>query len=666
MHARFSTLNSRPSTSLCLWRLGYAAVVLLSMLLYTGAVTYQPIWDDHSLISGEGIGGGHSLLRSFTYPFLGHYFRPFVSIAFFAQNRAFGANSAGHHVVSILLHGICTALLIAGVRSAFERRATSLLAGLLFAVQPVQSPVTTWIGAQTDAWSELWILLFALTLIRAARSDGGCRRTYLALSTAAWTLALLTKEQCIAALPLVPLAFTCFDKACPSEPAGQEHERAESRVLLPAARRPATWLATAPCLLAAVVFLATGWSLGMPHPRTLHPGLIPWLGSIGRTATYYTLLLLAPAPRWLHTLTLGRLEEMGVPPVLAGYAIIVGLALLYRQLLGRDRWSAWFLALAVLTLVPVSNLIPLPNLLVSPWRAGVSGLAIAALLARAFTWPRTEHQAPSAPRWRLAWVLFPLAAIMLCWSFVLTVADNTNYRDETTFYRAMVDYDPRCIVGQYQYANDLIRRGSERDAIPHLETILALLFGPVNWRDPDRAVRAIRSDPALRARIMQGQGSPDDPAIWTSSIYTQLGFTRLHTHDPAGAELAFLAARNMEPRDVFANTGLGICALQARDLPAAEQDLRRALAVQPDKPDAHAAMGYVFAARNQWKRTRTEFRAWIAGDPGSIPAYCALAEASLKLGDTRRAAAALRGALLLSPARDDIRARLRAIERSNG
>ena len=40
-----------------------------------------PIWDDHALISGTGIGGGNSLAECFTVPFLKHYFRPLVSVS---------------------------------------------------------------------------------------------------------------------------------------------------------------------------------------------------------------------------------------------------------------------------------------------------------------------------------------------------------------------------------------------------------------------------------------------------------------------------------------------------------------------------------------------------------------------------------------------------------
>src|SRR5262249_23420501 len=148
------------------------------------------------------------------------------------------------------------------------------------AVQPVQVSTVAWIGGRTDSLAAVWVALFAWSLIRGVKSEGKARALLLGLSTFAYLCALLTKEQTVVLLPLVPLAFACF----------ASKESASSKSL--------PWLATLPFLLVMTLFF-TFWKLiGPKLPPMAYHDLGYQASLFGRSVTYYTLLLLTPVPRF--------------------------------------------------------------------------------------------------------------------------------------------------------------------------------------------------------------------------------------------------------------------------------------------------------------------------------------------------------------------------------
>src|SRR5262249_50923657 len=147
----------------------------------------------------------------FTRPFLQNYYRPLVSVSFFLENKVARRTPLFYHQTNIALHALTTGLLIGLVRLAFpQRRRIALLSGLLFAVQPVQVGAVAWIGGRTDSLCAFWMVCFAYALVRAVRTAGRERILFLTASVAAYASAVLTKEQVLPALLLVPLAFRCF------------------------------------------------------------------------------------------------------------------------------------------------------------------------------------------------------------------------------------------------------------------------------------------------------------------------------------------------------------------------------------------------------------------------------------------------------------------------
>jgi tetratricopeptide (TPR) repeat protein len=537
-----------------IWLFACALILLLSALLYTSALSGERVWDDHMLLSGEAIGGGDRLLYAITRPFLDHFFRPLVSVSFFLERRLWHDHIPGYHLTNVLLHLLTTGALIGALHAIFRRRAIALAGGLLFAAQPAQVGAVAWIGGRTDSLCALWMALFIWALARAVASTDAQRFQYLAGAVAAYTAALFTKEQMLAALPLVPLAFRCFPRAQAIQTPG------------------AGWRATVPFLAASLFFLAMGYSLGLPKRGGVYEGVILQTAQFGHTVAYYTLLLLLPSPRWMHTLSLGALEQAGVWSVLFGFGVTTMALLLFMRWLRREPAAAWFLAFVCLTLLPVSNIVPMPFLLVTPYRAGAAGLGVAALLAwgavgasgvrrSGSTLDSSVSSSPSLPLSPSPPLLKGgFAALFILWCAGLTVWGAAQWRDEIHLMRTMVRYDPQSIVARYVLAESYLRQNRAAEAAEPLEKTLTLLFRSSAWRDAESARRAFRTDAGLRNRLRQNQGSERDPRIWLAMIYSRLGYARLAAGDMRGAEEAYRSGAIFDPDDPFIRDGLRYCA----------------------------------------------------------------------------------------------------------
>src|SRR5438067_134050 len=96
-------------------RIATIGVMLIAALLYLPALGGGLVWDDHYMLDGQAIGGGHSFLRCFTQPFFENYYRPLVSASFFIERKLFHSTPLYFHQTNVLLHVAATGLLMAAL-----------------------------------------------------------------------------------------------------------------------------------------------------------------------------------------------------------------------------------------------------------------------------------------------------------------------------------------------------------------------------------------------------------------------------------------------------------------------------------------------------------------------------------------------------------------------
>ncbi len=618
-------VRAKPDRKEDAWRLSLLGLLILSGTVYAGSLGGLPIWDDRLLI-----GGYSSAAQCFTKPFLDVYFRPFVALSFYLEGKLWGRVPFFYHQTNILIHVLTTAILVALLRAAFGSRRVALLGGLLFAVQPIQVSAVAWIGGRTDSLCALWVALFAWGLIRGVQSSGRKRVEWFLLSLLTYPEALLTKEQALALLPLVPLAFRCF------APAAQGKERRIG------------WWVTALYAAECGAFLLLWLRVGPLPPGITNYNLGEQAILFGRTVTYYTLLLLAPAPRWMLVTTVMWLAHLGLWTALSGYAFLALCLALLRRWWRAAPSAAWFLALTLLALLPVSNVIPLASAIVASYRAGVAGLGVAGLLAWGLS--GTMRREPGkqvwwnrpAPRW-------VLGGAYVLWCLGLTLWGIRQWANLLTITRAFVRYDPQAASSQVNIASALNEAGQLDAAEQHLEGLLAWLYGSPAWRSPETALRPLQQDPQILARIHASLDSQTLPRPWLADLYSTLGAIRLNKHDRVGAKIAFQTGLVLNDLDALSNLGLGRVDYYQGDLKEAIRYLQRAQVIAPRAADVRYFLGESYAAQRNWKAACRELEEAVRLSPVLGRNYIALAEAQAQSGDNAGAQRTLQTALHAAP-----------------
>jgi len=533
------------------WRACFFLTLALAAAVYAGSLDGGWVWDDPVLVSGEAIGGGRSVVECLARPFLGSYFRPLVSLTFFAERRLFGESPAGYRLVNLALHVGATACTMGLALAALRRRAAAIVAGLLFAVQPAQVGAVAWIGGLTDGLAAFWTAAWAGLLVagvrrasapRAARvpdrssADGSALAMH-AGAVACYTAMVLSKEQMAAALPLVPFAWHAF------RPAGR-------RSLSDAA------FGTLPYLAATAVFAAMWWFVARP-PAMGPPVHLPGPAVLaGQSVAYYALMLAAPAPRWMHTLSEGFARGAPLGWAALGWTVAAGSALLWLRWLRRWREGAWLLAFVWLSLLPVLNVVALPYVLLAPYRAACGGVAFAVLAAGGLGRLRGRARARLCLR-RAAGrrVRAVVATVLVVWWGALTAWGATRWRSEEAWFGEVVRHDPQSVVARYMLARTHLMEGRWAEGAALLEEVLDYLLGRGAWRLPDRAASAVR-DPVVVSRIQRSRGFPEDPRAFSTQVLTLVGWARLQLGEWREAAQSYRAALAVTPGHAAARVGL--------------------------------------------------------------------------------------------------------------
>ena len=193
----------RPLTSSAAVALAVAAVALVAQLPW--ALPGVFLWDDLPLLIGRDLyTAPDRWLDSLSVP-LGietSYWRPLATTSFLLETLIHGGSATGFRVTAALLHALASGLATLLFARFLRSRGAALVAGLVFAVHPVNVEAVTWISARFD----LLAGLFALGALLCISDDGRARTARRRLAMGALTAAaLLSKENAIVVPVLIAL-----------------------------------------------------------------------------------------------------------------------------------------------------------------------------------------------------------------------------------------------------------------------------------------------------------------------------------------------------------------------------------------------------------------------------------------------------------------------------
>src|SRR5436190_13698794 len=182
------------------------AIVLAVIAVFAVGLRNEFVqWDDHTNLVDNRLFRGlgpRQLAWMFTTTLMGHYI-PLTWLTFGLDYVIWGMQPAGYHFTNLVLHAANAVLfywvakrLLRAARPATSEttlRAGAAVAALFFAIHPLRAESVAWVTERRDVLSALLFFTCILLYLRAAGAKGPRRRRLLAVSVAAFALAMLAK-----------------------------------------------------------------------------------------------------------------------------------------------------------------------------------------------------------------------------------------------------------------------------------------------------------------------------------------------------------------------------------------------------------------------------------------------------------------------------------------
>jgi len=448
-------------------RWGLAGIAAAALLAYANALPNEFVWDDVAVRGNPFLRDPGNLAASFTRSYweaagttlgAGHY-RPMVTASYVLSYQLTGDSPSGYRAVNLLLHA-ATAVLVAvialelGLATPF-----ALVAGLLFALHPVNTETVAWIVGRAELGASSFAALALLLSLRARRRG----RALTAAAGVALLLGLLFKESAAAAVGIAAALHLVVAE-------GTLRARVGSAAL------HATPLAFAVVAYLAIRHVAVG--TGRYEDLWFFAGTPGWqvLLTMAKVLAFYFWLLLAPFRLRAHY----DLADFPVPvsfldpaalAALALHAAVVGLVLvgLVRRSLAAA-FAGWILA----ALVPFLHVVPFQWLMAERFLyLATAGWAL--LLARG-----AERLAPWFDAWPAgrATTAIALAVLAVVVFAPRTILRNRDWRDGITFFTRMVEQTPDLIGARLNLSGALGERGRHAEAAAQLRVAYRLGYRP--------------------------------------------------------------------------------------------------------------------------------------------------------------------------------------------
>ena len=177
-----------------------AAVASLALALYWPATSAWFFQDDLQWLAGTLTFRPRDLLDVNAQQ---HFYRPVISLYFWAATPLFGGSPALFHWANNVLHAANAVLVLVLASRVGFPPAFAFMTAVFFLAMPAHIEATVWVSALAEPVTTFFGIIAVLGHLRRG-NDGGV--TWKAISIAAFCLALMTHESAVVLLPLLAVA----------------------------------------------------------------------------------------------------------------------------------------------------------------------------------------------------------------------------------------------------------------------------------------------------------------------------------------------------------------------------------------------------------------------------------------------------------------------------
>lgn len=183
---------------------------LVTLVLYSGALFFEFVWDDWpQIVNNPIIRSWSNLPRAFSSDLWYHvarhqvYYRPLFVAWSMLNFTLFGLRSWGWHLGAVVLHVGAVASVFWLARKLKLEYWTAALAALIFALHPIHVETVAWISAASDTMVGMLAALAFVAFLNGRDPTEKKRTVWWIASLALLMCALLTKEMAVAFMALI-------------------------------------------------------------------------------------------------------------------------------------------------------------------------------------------------------------------------------------------------------------------------------------------------------------------------------------------------------------------------------------------------------------------------------------------------------------------------------
>lgn len=267
-------------------------------------------------------------------------YRPITTLSYALDYFFWRLDTFGYHLINVLFHSSSATVLFLFLYVAFGNISVALLASLLFACHPVQTEVVSWISGRA---SVLFLFFYLSALIFYVRFLKESKKIYFVYSLTFYALSLFSKEMAVT----LPLVLITHDIHFPIK------ERIRNKIYRYA---PFCLLTIFFVLMRYLVLKRVSqcsWWGGSPYHTFL---------TMSRVLIEYIKLLFLPF-KLCAFYFIDISKSIAEARVLGSLAILILLAITLPFIFRRSRKLSFSIWWFFITLLPVSNIIPLKALM---------------------------------------------------------------------------------------------------------------------------------------------------------------------------------------------------------------------------------------------------------------------------------------------------------------
>ncbi|MBM4265129.1 MAG: tetratricopeptide repeat protein [Deltaproteobacteria bacterium] len=517
---------------------------------------------------------------------------PLTWLSHMLDVELFGLDPGAHHLTSVLLHALCTALVFGFFAWTTGRDGPSALVAALFALHPLHVESVAWISERKDVLSTAFFWATLCAYVAWVHRGGAGRYALVALLLAAGLMA----KPMLVTLPCVLLLLDFW-------PLGRVQVKSSARLVVE--KLPLFALVG----LASVVTLAAQGAAGavIDAPR-LQVGTR--LANAATGYLWYVEKLFWPshlAVLYPHPALVGA-SGPGLAHVALVVAVLAGVSGIAMQQARRRPYLLfgwlWFVGM----LVPVIGLVQVGQQAVADRYGYLPLVGLFVMLA----WLGAEVAARGAAA-RAAVVVASLIALVAC--AAASRAQLRHWQDARSLAEHAVAVTEGNFVMHYNLAIALETEGDTEAAIVHYREAIELLPGRPDFHGRLAAALARSGRAGEAARELR---RAIDVAPGEAEAYNNLAWLLATSPDPTvrdGREarrLAEEALRLGDPRDPQLLDTLSAAQAESGDFRAAQRNALRGAALARQAGDA--ALAAAIEERAQIYRVRRPYRDESAGD----------------------------------------------------